>query len=143
MLVPVSKSIQPFAWLEGEWQMDAQQAYEIWEITSDTLMRGASYHNAGKEWLRDERIELAYKDGAFYYTPTVEGQNDNKPVPFKITSYTDTSFVAENPQHDFPRRIAYRTFKFGNAQKLIAELSGDNKGKEKKIAISFTKALAR
>lgn len=138
-----SKSVNPFAWLEGEWQMDSQEAYEIWEITNDTLMRGASYHNAGKEWLRDERIELKYTAGSFYYMPTVEGQNDNKPVPFKIISYTDTSFIAENPAHDFPKRISYRTYFFGTSQKLIAELSGDNKGKEKKIAISFTKAKGR
>lgn len=138
-----TKSIKQFAWLEGEWQMDSEEAYEVWEITNDTLMRGAGYHNTGKEWLRDERIELKFSAGSFYYTPTVEGQNNNQPVSFKIVSYTDTSFIAENLQHDFPKRIAYRTYKFGGAQKLIAELSGDNKGKEKKIAISFTKARGR
>ena len=36
----------------------------------------------------------------------VEGVNPT-PTLFKITSQTDTSFVAENPTHDFPTKIIY------------------------------------
>ena len=36
----------------------------------------------------------------------VEGVNE-QPVFFKFTSQTDTSFVAENPTHDFPTKINY------------------------------------
>jgi len=36
----------------------------------------------------------------------VTGVNE-KPTLFKITSQTDTSFVAENPTHDFPTKINY------------------------------------
>ena len=39
-------------------------------------------------------------------TLKVEGVNA-KPTLFKFTSQTDTSFVAENPTHDFPTKIKY------------------------------------
>ena len=39
-------------------------------------------------------------------TLKVEGVNDT-PTLFKFTSQTDTSFVAENPTHDFPTKIKY------------------------------------
>lgn len=39
-------------------------------------------------------------------TLKVEGVNET-PTLFKFTSQTDSSFVAENPTHDFPTRIKY------------------------------------
>lgn len=39
-------------------------------------------------------------------TLRVEGVNET-PTLFKFTSQTDTSFVAENPTHDFPTKIKY------------------------------------
>ena len=39
-------------------------------------------------------------------TLKVEGVNET-PTLFKFTSQTDTSFVAENPTHDFPTKIKY------------------------------------
>ena len=39
-------------------------------------------------------------------TLRVEGVNQT-PTLFKFTSQTDTSFVAENPTHDFPTKINY------------------------------------
>lgn len=139
LLFSGAKTIHQFAWLEGEWHNDGSPAFEVWQIQNDTVMLGGSYHNDGKEWLRDETIQFKYEAGEYWYIPTVEGQNNNQPVAFKLTSYTDTSFVAENPQHDFPKRIAYRTFKQGRLQKMIAEISGNRNGVEKKIAFSFTK----
>ena len=39
-------------------------------------------------------------------TLLVEGVNET-PTLFKFTSQTDSSFVAENPAHDFPTKITY------------------------------------
>lgn len=39
-------------------------------------------------------------------TLKVEGVNET-PTLFQFTSQTDTSFVAENPTHDFPTKINY------------------------------------
>jgi hypothetical protein len=39
-------------------------------------------------------------------TLKVEGVNESATL-FKITNQTDTSFVAENPTHDFPTKIKY------------------------------------
>jgi len=39
-------------------------------------------------------------------TLKVEGVNET-PTLFQFTSQTDSSFVAENPTHDFPKKIKY------------------------------------
>jgi hypothetical protein len=54
-----------------------------------------------------EKIHLAFRNGNYYYIPTVKNQNGEQPVEFKITSNNETGFVAENPLHDFPKRISY------------------------------------
>ena len=42
------------------------------------------------------------------YTSTVEDQNKQQPIAFKMTKAEGNMFVFENPQHDFPKRIVYK-----------------------------------
>lgn len=55
-----------------------------------------------------ETISLVFRNNKYYYIPVTSRQNDNKPVSFAITSFDGKGFVAENPEHDFPKRITYR-----------------------------------
>ena len=62
-------------------------------------------------------ITLKEKDTTFKETLSIVSINDTLtlkvegvnsiPTLFKFTSQTDTSFVAENPTHDFPTKIKY------------------------------------
>lgn len=62
-------------------------------------------------------ITLKEKDTTFKEILSIESINDTlilkvvgvnaTPTLFKFTSQTDTSFVAENPTHDFPTKIKY------------------------------------
>lgn len=45
---------------------------------------------------------------------------NQEPVYFKFTTLTDSTFVCENPDHDFPKKISY-TLK---ENRLTALLSG-------------------
>ena len=65
-------------------------------------------------------------DGKVTYTPTVQGQNDNMPVTFTMTSKTDDAMTFENPEHDYPKKIVYRKV---SADSLVAEISGVQQGK--------------
>ena len=132
-----NSSIKQFAWLEGEWKLDGQESYEVWQIHSDTLMAGGSFHEAGNDFVRDESIKLKVENGQFYYIPTVyDGSKVPKPVRFVMTSYTDTSFVAENQQHDFPQVIRYTLL---SPKRMVATIFGPIKGKQKEIVFQFEK----
>lgn len=129
--------LKKFAWLEGEWKQDEQEAYEVWQILSDTVMAGGLFHQAGNDFVRDESIELKAENGQFYYIPTVfEGNKVAKPVSFVITTYTDTSFVAENKQHDFPQIIQYTLL---SPKRMTATISGSIEGRQKQIVFRFEK----
>ncbi len=68
-----------------------------------------------------EKLKLVIKDETIYYVADLA--ENKEPVFFKSTAITENSFVCENPQHDFPKKIAYQ--KDGN--KIKATVSGDGK----------------
>ncbi len=106
-----NSKMKAFQWLEGHWQMEKKNGMlvERWEQASDTAFNGSSYLvYAGDEKLL-EKIQLIYTQGQYYYIPSVADQNNGNAVRFVITKVSPGGFVAENPQHDFPRRITYQS----------------------------------
>jgi hypothetical protein len=81
---------------------------EDWKLVNDSLMEGSSDFIKGDSTIPFEKIKLFIRSDDFYYEAKAVGQNNEQPVEFKLTSFSDTGFVAENPMHDFPKRITYR-----------------------------------
>jgi hypothetical protein len=106
----ISAHMNSFNWLQGSWQMQTRRGIitEKWAVTNDSTLAGESImtRTDGTE-IPLEKIELAFRNGNYYYIPTVRNQNGQQAIEFKITSHSETGFVAENPQHDFPKRITY------------------------------------
>jgi hypothetical protein len=103
--------MQSFKWLEGSWVMkkkNGSSIMESWLPHNDSVMLGESmsYAVTGQSKVL-ENLQLAYKGGNYYYISKVNGQNNGEAISFKITSYSDKRFVAEKPDHDFPKRITY------------------------------------
>jgi hypothetical protein len=103
--------MQSFKWLEGSWVMKKKNGgaiMESWFPHNDSTLIGESmsFSVTGHSKVL-ENLELAYKSGAYYYISKVNGQNNNQEVSFKITSFSEKGFVAEKPDHDFPKRITY------------------------------------
>ena len=110
--IPAGKyhKMDTFAWLRGAWamHMDRGTITESWKAVDDSTYTGESKMiKANGEVKPFEDIKLVYRNNEYYYIPVTAGQNDEKPVPFRLTSYSQTGFVAENPDHDFPKRITY------------------------------------
>lgn len=104
-------SVKSFHWLQGSWQMQTRRGTitEKWAISNDSTLAGTSMMTrADGTEIPLEKIELSHRNGHYYYIPTVKNQNGEQPVEFKITSHSEKGFVAENPQHDFPKRISYK-----------------------------------
>ena len=111
-----------FNWLIGTWQ-DAKYSFEVWKDEGSFLSATAYQidHRSGNKNVNEE-IKLIKKGNDFYYVPDVAGPQG--PVEFKITSFDKSSFTAENPNHDFPKKIIYKKI---NEQQLEATISGGNR----------------
>lgn len=90
--------------LLGKWvrtnDKPGNTTYEIW----NTNFTGLGITLKEKDTTFKEILSIISINDTL--TLKVEGANET-PTLFKFTSQTDTSFVAENPTHDFPTKINY------------------------------------
>jgi hypothetical protein len=112
-------------WLNGTWNRTnvkpGRTATETWLKQSPEKLIGNGLMLKGTDTVFTEKLQLIIKDNSVFYVADVPGNNGL--VYFKLTTVTDTSFVCENPAHDFPKKIAY-TLTRG---KLNATVSGNGK----------------
>jgi Domain of unknown function (DUF6265) len=121
----VGDDFKKLDWLEGIWTRSnmkpGRMARESWQKVSPTEWKGLGVNMKGADTIFVEKLRIVIKEETIYYVADIA---ENKvPVYFKLTVVTDTSFVCENLQHDFPKKIAYQ--KDGN--KIKATISGDDK----------------
>lgn len=116
-------------WLIGNWENKLPEGTlsESWEKQDDSTFVGHSYFIKEKDTLSFESIELLQKGEDLFYVPTVKGQNNDKPVTFKLTTATTMTFTFENPSHDYPQKIVYKK---SGPNDLIATISGMQQGKQ-------------
>lgn len=123
-------------WMAGTWKINTGNGaiVEQWKTINDSTLAGISYFVKGNtDTIPQETIELSFRNGEWHYIPTVKNQNNAQPVPFKIIFLKAQEFIAENPAHDFPQRIAYR--RIGN--RIYASIEGRRNGKYGKQNFDF------
>jgi hypothetical protein len=115
-------------WFLGKWETKTANGNlsESWKQLNDSTFQGESFFIKNKDTLHFETIILQQKGAELIYSATVKGQNNDKPVPFKITSETEKQLVFENPKHDYPQKITYTQIK---KDSLVASISGVQLGK--------------
>jgi len=102
--------MDPFKWLIGTWKSQTAEGLimETWRPMTDTSFEGeSSLYKKTTETVMLEKIRLVSRGRDYYYIPLAQGQNNNRPVEFRLTSFSKKGFMAENPSHDFPKRISY------------------------------------
>lgn len=102
--------MQSFQWMVGSWTMKTKNGaiMETWVSINDSSMAGESIMiKATGGAVQLENVRLIHRDNVYYYCPTAHGQNNEQEIKFNISSFTDAKFVAENTEHDFPKRISY------------------------------------
>jgi hypothetical protein len=79
--------LEKMSWLVGEWENKMPDGIltETWTKANDSTFTGKTLFIRDKDTLHSEEIVLTQKGETLLYIPTVKGQNDNKPVEFKIT----------------------------------------------------------
>jgi hypothetical protein len=126
---PVSPKASDFtklSWLEGTWTRTnvtkpGRSAHERWEKSGEQELRGYGVTMQGQDTVFLEKITILIKDKAIHYVADVP--QNQQPVYFKFTEITESGFVCENPDHDFPKKISYQL----EGIKLKAQISGNGK----------------
>jgi hypothetical protein len=121
-------TIKQLDWLEGTWKNESQQgrAIETWSRQNDSVLSGKSFFIIGKDTVSSESIRIEQHHQELLYIPVVKGQNDNKPVSFRLVQSGDNQWIFENLKHDFPNKISYTRI---GQDSLLAEISGTIDGK--------------
>lgn len=103
--------MRSFNWLIGSWTMNTGRGaiMESWIQLNDSTIGGESIFikNTGGTEQR-EKLRFIYSNKEYFYCVVFLGQNNNAEIKFRIISFADSGFVAENQQHDFPKRIIYK-----------------------------------
>ncbi len=96
---------QDFKWLIGTWKEVDKNSLEVW-VSDGQNLKGIGY-NFGKDGSKTiaEEMSIVKKQGIYYFISDVAGPQGA--IDFKITWTDKNSFVAENPKHDFPKKIHY------------------------------------
>ena len=116
--------------LEGTWKMDTPRGrlFERWAVVGDHELKGTSFKVSNSDTIILENIQLLRKQNDIFYIPSVQDQNDKKPIPFRLVSATSKRFVFENPAHDYPQRIIYTLI---NTDSITARIEGTKAGIQK------------
>ena len=118
-------NMSSFKWLIGTWErQDMRQdrsAFESWEQVSETELKGIGVSLSGKDTTFVEHLRMLIRSDTVYYVADVA--HNPAPVFFRVTQLSDEGFTAENPSHDFPKRIEYIL----EGKSMTAIVSGDGK----------------
>ena len=125
-------------WLPGKWENNSTDGnlLETWKKTNDSVYDGESYFIKGKDTLHFEEIQLRQKGENLFYVSNIRGQNNDKPVTFKLSNSTEKQLVFENPKNDYPKKISYNLI---SKDSLVINISGIQQGKTSSNTYSLKK----
>lgn len=112
----------------GTWKMEGagKTVIETWVNVSNQTIEGKSIlitsTKVGFDTLSFESLRIVEMEEEVFY---IAKPNENPmPVPFKLVSSENKTFVFENNNHDFPKKIIY---KFKDDDNIDIEISGSTK----------------
>jgi hypothetical protein len=122
---PGKNDLNTLNWLLGEWtrtnvKID-QVATEQWKKISATEWHGTGVSIRKGDTTFVEHLKIIVQNDTLFYVADVA--ENKQPVYFTFTSISTYGFTAENPNHDFPKKIEY----WLKDEKLHAITSGNAK----------------
>lgn len=126
-------SIKDVAWLQGCWeQRDGDRVVEErWMPPRAGSMLGVGRTSRGDKLIEHEYIVLAERDGRLAYEAHPSGQPT---ATFMSKPITGREVVFEDPAHDFPQRLGYKSTGPGQ---LLAWIEGTSGGKTRRVEFSY------
>lgn len=118
--------LDSLSWMLGDWRQEAEGTVftERWRLAEDGTMMGtaASRSDDGSAIHQQEVMSLVMVSGVPVYRADPEG--DGSFVEFTLIACDERSAVFENPDHDFPQRLAYRLNDAGGLDASVTDLDG-------------------
>lgn len=130
--LPTKASLKDMQWILGKWgQSEAPGvvSFEEWKMVNDKQFAGKAYTIKNEDTAFSETLELVQEADGIYYIPTISAEQG--PVRFKLTTSSPNSAVFENPAHDFPQTIAYKSTEDTILHARISGIGLDAEGNEK------------
>jgi hypothetical protein len=136
LVAEAQPEIEKIAWLAGCWKSENAEpgSGEHWMPLAGGTMFGMSRTVRRGQTVEFEFVELRYlPDGKLAYIAHPSGQQT---TAFPLLRISDSEVVFENPEHDFPQRIAYA--KEGGS-KLRARIEGVRNGAPRVIEFPLSR----
>ena len=99
---------QNLDFLLGQWERqndtEGRKTYEYWKKSNNNTYQGLGFTLQGQDTVFKENLRIIKIDGD--WNLEVIGVNP-EPTYFHFTSQTNNSFVCENPENEFPKKIEY------------------------------------
>ena len=126
-------SIKDVAWLHGCWELrDGDRVVEErWTPPRAGSMLGVGRTTRGSKLVEHEFILLSERDGRLAYEAHPSGQAT---TTFMSRPIAGREVVFEDPTHDFPQRVGYRSTGPGQ---LLAWVEGTTGGRARRIEFAY------
>jgi hypothetical protein len=119
--------LRQITWLTGRWKMEGKQIIESWNRTSDSSISGMAISQESGDTKVLEVLKIFDENGKFYYSATVNDQEEQGTIRFPLVFYNEDKLVFENTAHDFPKEIEYS---IDDTKKILTvHLRGNDNGK--------------
>jgi hypothetical protein len=124
--------------LQGKWIMKTKNSAigEEWTKIDKNHLQNHGYKIRGNDTVITERVSLQNTKDGIFYTSTVEHQNNQQPIAFRLTTVNKKVYVFENTQHDYPKRITYN---LTNKDSLYAWIDDGKEIPEKKSGFAYSR----
>jgi hypothetical protein len=124
---PAPTAAQRVGWLAGCWggEKGTTRFREIWTVASPDLVLGINVTTSPSKPAEFEYLRIETREGHMALVPQPGGA---PPTRFELSLAEEAADTAMfvNPQHDFPKRIAYRKLEGGAS--LLAWIDGGAEG---------------
>jgi hypothetical protein len=130
------QEIEKVAWLAGCWSSDGAEpgSEERWMPLAGGTMLGVSRTIRQGKTVAFEFMEIRHlPDGKLAFVAHPSGQDT---AVFTALRVSDGEVVFENPEHDFPQRVAYAK---DGASKLRARIEGNQGGAARVVEFPMTR----
>jgi len=120
----------------GKWKMisDKIEYYEEWKVINDSELTGIGFSIEEGDTIISEKLYLKKFADTWAYVALPVNQTITL---FALTEYSESKFVFENKEHDYPQRIIYE---FTADGKLNAAIEGMLDGELMRRDFSFIRA---
>jgi hypothetical protein len=132
----MSVTIDRVAWLHGCWEQVSTQrtVEEQWMAPRAGAMLGMGRTVRDGKLLEYESVMIREDAGGLVYEAHPSGQ---PPASFRMKELSNDTVVFENPQHDFPQRVAYRR---DGADQITAWVEGTPNGRPRRAEFPYRRA---